>query len=96
MLPVVTLVENHSHSLQDVAHPLTLVKVWLKLNLASREEGGQVTAPIRMQCHAKSSDDQSQHCASKSLYFKSSTKEGWSFTQPLNDVGGLLGGSVKL
>ena len=59
MLPVVTLVENLSHSLQDVAHPLTLAKIWLKLDLASREEGGQVTAPMRMQCRPKNSDDQS-------------------------------------
>ena len=55
-----------------------------------------MTAPIRMQCHTKSSDDQSQQCASKSLHFKSSTKEGRSFTQPLNNHGSSLGGLVKL
>ena len=55
-----------------------------------------MTAPIRTQWHTKSSDDQSQHCTSKSLHFKSSTKEGWSSTLPLKETGCSAGGPVKL
>ena len=93
MLP---LAKNLSHSLKDIAHPLTLAKVRLKLDLASREEGGQVTAPIGTQCRPKNSDNQSQHCASKSLHFKSSTKGGRSSTLPLKETRRFKGGLVKV
>ena len=68
----------------------------VKLDLASRAEGGQVTAPIRTQCHTKSSDNQSQRCNSKSLHLKSSTKEGWSSTSPLKEIGCSIRGPVNL
>ena len=73
-----------------------LAKIRLKLDLASREEGGQVMAPMRMQCRLKNSDNQSQHCASKSLHFKSSTKEGRSSTLPLKETRRFKGGPVKV
>ena len=73
-----------------------LEKVQLKLDLVSREEGGQVTAPMGTQCHPRNSDDQSQHCTSKSLHFKSSTKKGRSSTLPLKETGRFEGGLVKV
>ena len=50
-----------------------------------------MTAPMS---HTKNSDEQSQHCAFKSKYFKLSTQEGWSFTQPLSKHG--QGGEVVI
>ena len=55
-----------------------------------------MTAPMRTQCRPKNRDDQSQHCASKSLHFKSSTKEGRSSTLPLEETGRFKGGLVKV
>ena len=55
-----------------------------------------MTAPMRTQCRPKNSDNQSQHCASKSLHFKSSTKKGRSSTLTLKETGRFKGGSVKV
>ena len=55
-----------------------------------------MTSPMRMQCYTKDSDNQSQHCASKSLHVKSSTKEGRSSILLSNEIGRSIGGSVKL
>ena len=55
-----------------------------------------MTAPIGTQCRMKNSDDQSQHWASKSLYFKLSTKKGRSSTLPLKETGRFKGGLVKV